>query len=158
PNEPLPPPRDTTPRTEYPRPWLGGRWTLRDIVDYELIATMALLETAADRREQLLKQIYEMNRATVEKGVQGDVAATLLTVKTQPHPRGGDFLFKKLQWAGFKLPPALSDFKAEGKKSPPGTYVIPMNQVFARYAKDLLEKQTSPEVRRSPGSPPEPPY
>src|SRR6202007_1078719 len=48
---PLPPPTDTTPRTEYPRPWLGGGWTLRDIVDYELISTMALLETAADRRE-----------------------------------------------------------------------------------------------------------
>ena len=36
--------------------------------------------------------------------------------------------------------------------------MIPMNQVFARYAKDLLEKQTYPEVRRSPNSPPEPPY
>ena len=33
-----------------------------------------------------------------------------------------------------------------------------MTQVFARYAKDLLEKQTYPEVRRAPESPPEPPY
>jgi hypothetical protein len=39
-----------------------------------------------------------------------------------------------------------------------GTFIIPMNQVFARYAKDVLEKQTYPEVRRSPTSTPEPPY
>ncbi|HEV2669349.1 MAG TPA: M14 metallopeptidase family protein [Blastocatellia bacterium] len=158
PNEPLPPPRDTTPRTEYPRPWLGGRWTLRDIVDYELIATMALLETAADRREQLLKQIYEMNRATVEKGVQGDVAAILLNAQAQHNPRAADHLIEKLQLAGVEVSRAESEFESDGKKYPPGTYVIPMNQVFARYAKDLLEKQTYPEVRRSPGSPPEPPY
>ena len=62
-----------SPRTEYPRPWMGGRWTLRDIVDYELIATMALLETAADRRETILRQIYEVNRQTVEDQRKGDV-------------------------------------------------------------------------------------
>ncbi len=63
------------PRTEYPRPWLGGRWTLRDIVDYELIATMALLETPADQRETLLRQIYEVNRATIDAGRKGDPSA-----------------------------------------------------------------------------------
>src|SRR5207248_76405 len=65
---PLPAPTDITPRTEYPRPWMGGRWTLRDIVDYEMIATMALLETGADRRETILRQIYEVNRQTIEDG------------------------------------------------------------------------------------------
>ena len=33
-----------------------------------------------------------------------------------------------------------------------------MTQVFARYAKDLLETQTYPEVRRGPNDPIEPPY
>ncbi len=33
-----------------------------------------------------------------------------------------------------------------------------MTQVFARYAKDLLERQTYPEIRRSPNDPPEQPY
>ncbi len=36
--------------------------------------------------------------------------------------------------------------------------MVTIDQVFARYAKDMLEKQTYPEVRRSPTSPPEAPY
>jgi hypothetical protein len=61
----LPQPRDTQPRTTYPRPWLGGWWRLRDIVDYELIATMALLESAADTRRTLLEQLYDVNRTMI---------------------------------------------------------------------------------------------
>ena len=34
-----------------------------------------------------------------------------------------------------------------------GTYVIPFTQVFARYAKDLLEKQMYPEVPAAPDAP-----
>ncbi len=71
PDEPLPAPTDIRSRTEYPRPWLGGTWKLRDIVDYELIATFALLESAADRRETLLQEIYEVNRVTIADGSQG---------------------------------------------------------------------------------------
>lgn len=158
PNEPLPAPRDITPRTEYPRPWMGGRWTLRDIVDYELIVTMALLETAADHREQLLRQIYEVNRATVEAGAKGDPAAIIIPFEKQHDPREAVHLVERLQMAGVEVSLAEAAFEADGKTYSAGTFVIPMNQVFARYAKDLLEKQTYPEVRRSPNSPPEPPY
>jgi hypothetical protein len=155
---PLPAPTDINARTEYPRPWLGGRWTLRDIIDYELIATMALLETAADRRETLLRQIYEVNRETIEKGKKGDPAALLIPVDGQHDPREAAHLVEKLQMAGVDVYRATAAFQADAKSYAAGTFVIPMAQVFGRYAKDMLEKQTYPEVRRSPNAPPEPPY
>ena len=154
----LPAPRDVMPRTEYPRPWLGGRWTLRDIVDYELIATVGLLETVADRREVLLRQMYEVNRATIEDGTKGDVTSILVPLEGQQDPRQAVHLVEKLQQGGVEIYRAEAAFEADGKSYPAGTFVIPMTQVFARYAKDMLEKQTYPEVRRTPTSPPEPPY
>ena len=155
---PLPPPTDVTPRTEYPRPWMGGRWTLRDIVDYELIATMALLETTADRREALLRQIYEVNRQTVESGRTGDVKAIAIPVDTQHDPHEAAHLAATLQMAGVEVSRARAPFHADGRQFTAGTFVVPMTQVFARYAKDILEKQTYPEVRRAPNAAPEPPY
>jgi hypothetical protein len=158
PGGPLPAPTDINPRTEYPRPWMGGHWTLRDIVDYELIATMGLLDTVADRREALLQQIYEVNRVTVENGKKGDPSAILIPVDTQHDPHEAVHLVEKLQMGGVDVYRADEAFDAEGHHYAAGTFVIPMAQVFARYAKDMLEKQTYPEVRRSPTSPPEPPY
>ena len=158
PRQPLPAPRDITPRTEYPRPWMGGRWTLHDIVDYELIATMGLLESAADQREAILRQIYEVNRVTVEGAGSSFPSAILLPVAGQFDPRAVARLVERLQIGGVEVSRADASFEADGKSYPGGTFVIPMNQVFARYAKDLLEKQTYPEVRRTPTAPPEPPY
>ena len=155
---PLPPPTDTNSRTEYPRPWMGGRWTLRDIVDYELIATMALLDTVADRRDALTRQIYEVNRQTIEAGRTGDVKAIVIPVQAQHDPHEAAHLVEKLQMAGVEVFRATSAFDADGRTYPSGTFVVPMAQVFARYAKDILEKQTYPEVRRAPNAPPEPPY
>ncbi len=154
----LPPPNDTNPRTEYPRPWLGGRWTLGDIVDYELIATMGLLDTVADRREAILRQMYEVNRQTVEAGKTGDVKAIVVPIEGQQDAREAAHLVDRLRIAGVDVMRANTPFEADGTRYAAGTFVIPMTQVFARYAKDMLEKQTYPEVRRSPSSAPEPPY
>src|SRR5204862_3028525 len=112
----LPPPTDINPRTEYPRPWMGGRWTLRDIVDYELIATMALLETGADRRETILRQIYEVNRQTIEDGKKGDLSSILVPVDSQHDPREAAHLAEKLMIGGVDVYRANATFDADGKK------------------------------------------
>jgi hypothetical protein len=165
PDDPLPPPRDILPRSEYPRPWLGGKWTLRDIVDYELTATFALLEAAADRRETLLRQIYDVNRNTIEAGRKGQIGtdreksfAVLIPVAGQHDPSEAIELLDKLMIGGVEVYRAKADFQQDGKSYGAGTFVVPFTQVFARYAKDLLEKQTYPEVRRAPNAPAEAPY
>ena len=155
---PLPPPSDVTARTEYPRPWTGGRWTLRDIVDYEMIATMALLETAADRRETINRQIYEVNRQTIEQAKNADVKAIVVPVADQHDPREAAHLVDRLNAGGVEIHRADNPFEVDGRKYAAGTFVIPMTQVFSRYAKDMLEKQTYPEVRRGPNAPAEAPY
>jgi len=157
-NKPLAPPTDINPRTTYPRPWMGGHWTLHDIVDYEMIATMALLRTVADERETINRQMYEVNRLTVENGRTSDPSAILVPVANQHDAREAGHLVDRLHLGGVDVYRADAAFEADGRQYAAGTFVIPMTQVFARYAKDMLEKQTYPEVRRAPNEPPEPPY
>ena len=69
---PLLPPSDIVSRTEYPRPWMGGRWSLRDIVDYSLISTVALLEavgrpTRDDSAEHFRDQQADGRRAPARR-------------------------------------------------------------------------------------------
>jgi hypothetical protein len=50
----------------HPKPWPGGKWTLRDIVDYQLAGALALLNHAAQYREQHLRNFYEVSKRAVE--------------------------------------------------------------------------------------------
>jgi len=189
----LPAPRDAEPRTVYPRPWLGGHWTLRDIVDYELIASRALLEAAADTRRQLIEQIYDVNSQTIAQFLGGQARApgargyparpdavpaerdesgrvmdgaagaagtpyTIVVPSDQADPVTAAKLLQTLAAEGVIVERATAPFHAAGHPYPAGTFVIRLAQVFGRYAKDMLEPQTYPEVRRTPQSPPEPPY
>jgi len=81
---------------------MGGRWTLRDIVDYELIATMALLETAADRRETIIRQIYEVNRQTIEDGRKGNPSSILVPADGQHDVREAAHLVDRCRWAAWR--------------------------------------------------------
>jgi zinc carboxypeptidase len=50
----------------FPKPWSGGKWTLRDIVDYQSAGALALLNHAARHRELYLRNFYEISKRAVE--------------------------------------------------------------------------------------------
>lgn len=50
----------------FPKPWPGGKWTLRDIIDYQTAGATALLDHAARHRELYLRNFYEISKRAVE--------------------------------------------------------------------------------------------
>lgn len=131
------------PSPEYLNPWEGGWWRLRDIMDYEETATFALLDASADMRENLLTGIVAVNRRTLEKGKAGNPSAIVIPAE-QHDPLTAAKLAHILFLGGVHVQRATAPFTAGGKRYAAGSFVIPMQQVFRNYVKDLLEPQVYP--------------
>ncbi len=157
PRRPLPPPADTWPRTSYPRPWLGGTWTLRNIVDYEATITWALLDEVAANHQMLTRNFFRLNRKSIEEGKRGEPFAYVIPA-AQHDPGAAAKMLDVLDQSGIEIYRAPAAFTADGKQYDAGSYVIPMAQPFRNYAKDLLEPQKYPMKPVAPGVAPERPY
>lgn len=66
----------------FPRPWRGGRWGMREIIDYQSAGAMALLRHAAVNREQHLRNFYAVSRRAIE--AEGAPFAILLPEPEMP--------------------------------------------------------------------------
>lgn len=153
----LPPPQDTWPRGNYPNPWLGGTWRLRDIVDYELVFTFGLLEGCAAHRIRLQDSFYSLNRKNIERGRAGSPFAAILPAE-QHDPTSAARMIEALQLAAIEIYRAEKEIQAGGVRYPAGSLVIPMAQPFRNYVKDLLERQNYPVRPPRPGESPDRPY
>lgn len=49
-------------------PWMGGEWTLGDIVDYQMISAMSFLEQSARFRDHYVMGRWQMASETIERG------------------------------------------------------------------------------------------
>ncbi len=158
PDAPMPPPYDVMPRYDYPRPWLGGRWTLRNIIDAEWALTKALLETAANERVKLIQTQIRLGREAVQAGQNGGPWAFVFP-RDQHDPGALYRLLEALHFGGIEVDQANEPFTADGREYPSGSYVIKMAQPFRAYAKDLLEPQNHPDpLLMPPGKMGEQPY
>jgi hypothetical protein len=130
---------------DFPNPWKAGRWTLRDIVDYELIASEALVHLASAERERYVRDFVTLGRREIAMGESDSVKAWKIPGK-QRDPSAAMALVGALMLGGVDI--AYTD----------SGFVVPMAQPFRAHAKDLLEIQHYPRRLLWPGGPPEQPY
>jgi hypothetical protein len=148
---------DYRPQINFPQPWPGGRWTLRDIVDYDLSAVRGLLFATASYREQLLQNFYDMGRRAVEAGTTGGPYAFVIPPE-QHDPYTTAKLENLLMEGAIEIHRALEPFRADGEPYPAGTDIIFLAQPYRAYVKTLLERQSYPGHRATANGPADRPY
>ena len=138
----------------FPAPWPGGTWRLRDIVDYQLSATRAVLEHAARNRAYWLRTFYEVNRRAAGRSEP----YAFIVPGAQRDPLAAWKLLGVMRTGAVEIHRARAPFDAAGRSFPAGSHVILMAQPFSAFAKMLLERQRYPDLRQWPGGPPQRPY
>ena len=144
-------------QTNFPEPWPGGWWRMRDIIDYEQAAAYSILSIVAKQKEMFLTNFYRMGLEAVEKG-EGEPPRAFLVPTDQRDMDTALKMLRILQRGGVKIHRAKASFTADGVEYSAGTYVVLMAQPFRAHAKDLLEVQHYPRRIPAPGAPPERPY
>ena len=145
------------PQINFPDPWPGGSWTLRDIVEYDLSAVNGLLKAVALYREPIVQSFYDMGRRAVEAGQRGGPFAFIVP-PDQQDPHAAATLKERLLLGSVEIQRATEPFRADGDLYAAGSDIIFMAQPFRAYVKTLLERQHYPERPGGGESPPDRPY
>ena len=138
----------------YPLPWQGGRWAIRDAMDYMLTADWGILDLAALRSRHFLHKAWELATANIEdKTFYGYIVSAN---QRDPHAAAG--LVDRLQQAGIEVARLNRTITLNFRTYPEGSYVLKSGQPFRGYLLDLLEPQKYPELRNGQSGPTKRPY
>ncbi|HEX7149856.1 MAG TPA: M14 metallopeptidase family protein [Thermoanaerobaculia bacterium] len=121
----------------HPNPWKGGWWRLRDIMDYERIASDALLEIAAERRVDFLRNLVTRARAAVAAAKPGEAYRIPRQQRDWPTAQ-------HLAWL-------MNEHNVEVRQAENGDYWIPLAQPYGKFVSEMMEPQRYPEVRLQAG-------
>ena len=133
-------------RSNFPSPWQGGWWRLRDIVEYELIATWAFLEANAENRASILANMNRMARWSIENGSTEPPYAFVIP-PGQHDPVAAAKLVHLLLRHGVEVAVAAEPLKVGFSVYPTGTTVIPAAQPYRPFLLTMLRPQRYPEVK-----------
>lgn len=92
-------------------PWMGGEWTLGDIVDYQMISAMSFLEQSARFREHYVMGRWQMASETIERGATEGPGAYVIPID-QADPVSAAEMVDRLILQGVEVHQATEDFSA----------------------------------------------
>ena len=134
------------PQVNFPDPWPGGWWRLKDIIDYEMIAAQALLEIAAKNRESFLTNFYQAGLNNIKEGLTQTPYGYVVPQHQLDMPETYTFL-QKMEEHGVRIYQLEVDAQIENRVYKKGDFVIPMNQPYSSFIKVMLERQHYPEIK-----------
>jgi hypothetical protein len=141
-------PQESSPN--FPKPWTGGDWTLRDITNYMTTSSFTLLKHAAENREAWLKRFYAIGKEAVRPRKRGELNGFIFSAR---RPIAAFILEDILIRGGV----VTKKVKKKNPQLDEDEIFVPMNQPYGNFAKALLEKQTYPNLKDENGNP-LPPY
>lgn len=144
------------PTVFYQRPWMGGRWGVRDAIEYMLTADMAILNLAGRMSDSFLLKAWDMARANHDTGT-GKPYAYIVPAKQWDASSAIEML-RRLRAGGIEIRRATAAFRTPTGTYEEGDYVISCAQPFRSYLVDLLEPQKYPELRVGTTGPTKRPY
>jgi len=149
--------QDLRPESLYPSPWKGGWWRLGDAVAYMHTASMSVLDMAAKYKFDVLYNRYQAGRDIIAKYSEEPPFAYFIP-QDQRDPVAPVELLRRLAFNGIEVHQLTRAVEFEGVRYPSGTWVIPMDQPFANFVRQLFDVQEYPEIRQYPEGPLDQPY
>ena len=141
-------------RWNFPMPYRGTEWHLRQIVDYGNTVALAGMSHVAKYRRTFLENFYKVHADWVNRTAP-PYACVIPDTQRDLYEAGE--LIDLLRTGDVEVHKARSTFTAGGKQYGAGSWVITLAQPNGAFAKTMLERQRYPDLRIYPGGPPRPP-
>lgn len=124
----------------FPNPWPGGMWRLRDIMDYELLVSDAALETVFKYRQDLMRGVAGMANEAIKTADANQYWS--IPIEGQRDP------ITATRLAALMLEHGVEVRLADDKKS----FLIATAQPYGRFVEEMMGLQRYPEVKPAPNS------
>ncbi len=132
-------------------------WSLRNNVNYSETAALTTALEIANNRETILRNFWIKSKNAVSSPGKTEIVSTgyitypygYVIPAVQKDMPDTVLMIQNLLDNGIEIQKASTNFVVKGKSYPAGSYIIKMNQPYARLAFALFERFTWPE-----GSPP----